>query len=268
MIQLEEEIQFADKRIRTASGMFLYNHRLFLICDDQFGIYEWSETKGWNFHRWPRAPAENSNYLQQKKIKLDLECLGVTSDGEKILAFPSGSTVIRNLGLTLNLNTSEVEEVNLEKWFQMIGKVVSPINIEGYCQFDGCIYLLNRGVQNRKSVLIKMNLSGTDIVSTTELDFGFISGVRAHGTELTGFKDRLFALLSSEDTNDSYNDGEVLGSGVAEFNFSRMKFKKPLLFDQNIKAEGLVIWKDRILVCSDPDGAGPSQFFSAEIPID
>lgn len=265
MIRLQNEIQFEDIRIRTASGMFLYKGKLFLVCDDQFGIYEWSDTKGWSFHQWTNAPTVGSTYLQQKKIKLDLECVGVTSNGEKILAFPSGSTVSRNLGLTLNLQTAQVEEVHLGQWFGLISKSVSIVNIEGYCLFDGFIYLLNRGVQNQKSVLIKMNSNGTEIISTTELDFGSISGVLAHGTELAAFDNRLFALFSAEDTNDTYNDGAVLGSGMAEFDFSHMKFLKPKVFDQKIKAEGLVFWKNKILLCSDPDGNGPSQFFSAEM---
>ena len=224
MIQLQNEIQFEDIRIRTASGMFLHNHRLFLVCDDQFGVYEWIETKGWNFHQWSEAPAVGLSYMQQKKIKLDLECIGLTSNSEKIMAFPSGSTENRKLGLTLNLRTSQVEEVHLEKWFEFISKRISVLNIEGYCVIGGFVYLLNRGVQNQKSNLIKMNLSGTDIISITELEFGSISGVVAHGTELAALENRLFALFSAEDTNDTYNDGAVVGSGLAEFDFSSQKF--------------------------------------------
>lgn len=263
MIKLKPEPILNDDRITSASGMLYVDNCLFLVCDDTDGFYIWDKNiNKWNLKLCDDVSSSKRSLQELKKTKPDYECIMPCPWNEKeIWALSSGSTSIRNFRLSLNLESCEIKKKNNDDFYRNLNRLSPSINLEGAAINRGDIYFFNRGNNIDKSELFKFNdqLSYLDHWS---VELPSIDGYSSHGTEICFSKNRLFILFCSENTNNSYDDGEILGSGIVEYCLETRTILRHQLFDLKIKPEGLVFFDDQWLICTDPDGNGTSQFFS------
>lgn len=262
MIHLEREKHLESPLIRTASGLLSMHESLYLICDDFSGLFTRTLQDGWSTFASPSAISGILTYEERKKLKPDLECIFQSLHPEnEIILMPSGSRPNRREALRFQIDSQKFRKDNFENLFSRLSEQIENINIEGAVRWHNQLILLNRGVQNSESRIVVVS-SDFKVEASYAISFGDLNSVPAHGTELCLFDDRLFALFSAENTVDSYNDGEVVGSGIAEISLQDFSLRSRSIFDRPIKAEGLARWNGKWLLCTDPDGSGGSEFYS------
>lgn len=261
-MELKKIEALEDNRIVAASGLFGVRDDLYLVCDDCNSIFKYSLNESWQefpilgFEKLPLDHAE------RKAKKADFESLILSPFADnKLLAVPSGSKSNRKIGLHFDLVTQQAEWFSLESLFDEIQKHIIEINIEGAFTHQGDLYLLNRGVGEIKSEILKIDLKSYQLKAKFILDLPLIEGVPSHGTELCFYNGEVFMLFCAEKTLNSYDDGPILGWGFASLDLAKFQIKEFQVSDLKIKPEGLVHWNGAWQVSTDPDGHGLSQFF-------
>lgn len=245
--------------INSASSLLNLGERIFTCCDDQYSLYE-LVGGNWIQHCWSEAPKLPIEHEERKKLKPDFEALLLNH--KTILMIPSGSKSNRTKVLQFNLVSNTFTALDLTDFFLRLGKVVPLINLEGAAHVGDQFLFLNRGVQSNPSSLISVNSKNFAINSVTQIDFGKIEDVHLHGSELCVFEDQLYALAVAENCDNSYDDGEIVGSALCKISLNNFKIEEQWLFDKKIKTEGLCRFQDEWLVATDPDGVGHSEFFT------
>lgn len=254
---------FKHQEIAAASSLINVNNRIFLCNDDQYSLFELVENLRWIEHRWKDAPLMPLDHTARKKVKPDYEALTkIDVDSNKILMIPSGSKENRVKVLAFDLVNNQFNPFEVLNLYADLKGKISSVNIEGAEFFRNHILLLNRGVSDQQSSLIKVNPKSFKIESNVSIEFGSIDGVPLHGSELCLFNDNLYVLAIAEDTPNSYDDGVVLGSSLFKLSVDSFEILEQWNFDKATKLEGLCRWNNTWLVASDPDGMGPSQFYS------
>lgn len=252
--------------ISAASSLLSIDGRLFVVNDDQYGLYELKEGEKWAAYHWQEAPDLPSDHLKRKKVKPDFEALlWPFFNEEEVLLVPSGSRKNRMMGLIFNLTSNTFTPFDLNDFFLNLSLLVSSINIEGAAFFNGHIYFLNRGVQNQLSTLIKIHPHTFEILALSTLDFGSIKETPLHGSELCVYEGFLYALAVAEVTSNSYDDGAILGSAFYKISLETFQIIDQWIFDRPIKTEGLSRWQNNWIVTTDSDGEGQSDFYSFRI---
>ena len=85
-------VELMHPKINSASSLINLSGRVFLCCDDQYGLYELSSDGKWIHYLWELAPALPIELVELKKVKPDFESLLCSAfDLESILLIPSGS---------------------------------------------------------------------------------------------------------------------------------------------------------------------------------
>ncbi|MBY0415239.1 MAG: hypothetical protein K2Q18_13795, partial [Bdellovibrionales bacterium] len=158
---------------------------------------------------------------------------------------------------------------DLSIFFKSLSYRVQNINIEGAALVGEKIFILNRGVQATPSQMITVNSKTLSIISIASIDFGLLKGLPLHGSEICFYDNDLYALAVAEDADNSYDDGEIIGSTLVQISVDDFHIKKQWMFENTIKAEGLCRYtidnNERWLITTDPDGVGHSDFFTLEI---
>ncbi len=250
--------------INSASSLHNIGDRIFVCCDDQYDLYELANNN-WTHHHWADAPRLPKNHTARKKLKPDFEAILGPIDNN-LLIIPSGSKKNRDQALMIDLQTHLFVPVDLSDFFENLSAEVKEINIEGAETLGKYFLFMNRGVGNNQSSIIKVNAKNFKIKTIHKLDFGLIKDVPLHGSELCIFENYLYALAVAENTNNSYDDGMIMGSGLYKLSLDTFEIKGSWIFDRPIKAEGLCRWQNKWLVATDPDGVGYSEFFTFTIP--
>ncbi|WP_316819320.1 DUF6929 family protein [Pedobacter nyackensis] len=248
--------------IGSASGLFLKDNVLYVTGDNSSYLYEY-ELKSSDLKRYPLSenPAENID----KKLKPDFEALAFY--GNSFYLFGSGSTANRTKMVRVNAETKERLSISdlsaLYKRMQdLTGLNPESFNIEGVVYTGDTWYFFNRGNGNSgKNIVITFHgkhLTSNSKITFTELKLPEIKGVCTSFTDAIKVGDKFYFLAAAENTNSTYNDGEVLGSIIGCIDIKTMK----LIFTQEIsnrhKFEGLTLQYNRenelsFLLCEDND---------------
>lgn len=262
-----KRLNFGISEITSASSLLSVDERVFVCCDDQHSLYELKD-QAWVRHPWLDAPVLSKDPVELKKTKPDFEALlGPIREGAAILLIPSGSKSHRTQVLKFDLQTHEYSAFDMLPFFQLLNHKLGSLNVEGTA-VDGSDYVfMNRGVGANLSSLVRVDIDTLHIKQITALDFGMLGRVALHGSELCVFQNKLFALAVSEDSPNSYDDGEVKGSALFEISLNDFKIQRSYKFDRVVKLEGLCRWQQQWLASTDPDGVGPSEFFSFQLPF-
>jgi hypothetical protein len=101
-------------------------------------------------------------------------------------------------------------------------------------------------------------LAGDAKITFKTLPLPEIKGVRTGFTDAIEAGDKLYFLAAAENTNSTYNDGEVLGSVIGCFDVKTMNIDFTKQISDRHKFEGLTLQhkgKDEIsfLLCEDND---------------
>lgn len=262
MYRFTLELLFQIIGIGSASGLFLKDNSLHVIGDNSAYFYEY-ELKSSALKRYALSenPAENI----AKKLKPDFEAL-TFYDGSFYL-FGSGSTENRTKMVQLNASTKEVTAVKdlsaLYKAMQALaGLSAENFNIEGVAHTGENWYFFNRGNGNSGQNIV-FTVSGRQLSTEAKITFNRlalpeIKGIRTGFTDAIALGDKLYFLAAAENTNSTYNDGEVLGSIIGRIDLKTMKIDFSRQISDRHKFEGLTLQhkgKNEIsfLLCEDND---------------
>lgn len=256
------EILFQIIGIGSASGLIYKDHQLFIIGDNSSYLYEYSiENKALKRHPLTENPSENI----AKKDKPDFEA--VTEFDDKLYIFGSGSTEKRNKMVTLDakskaiIATTDLSDLYLT--MQSFAELPQDdLNIEG-AAFNGSEwFFFNRG-NGAKGKNIVFTVQGINLteefnIIATEFKLPKLKGIRSSFTDAVTVGNKMYFLATAENTNSTYNDGEVLGSIIGCIDLSKMKIDFTKKITDTHKFEGLTLYQETekeitFLLCEDND---------------
>ena len=246
----------------SASAGCLVHNQWWIIGDDAADmlIYHPQKMETIKYLRLPfygkLHNGESHAQRMHKKTKHDIEALSIWIDpqgGEHVLAFGSGSKIPqRDSGLYFM--NSKMNVINWGPIYQFLRKISGLTdddwNIEGACHDgDGNLYLFNR----KPSYIFKIEardwfkyLEIGSLPNAEKVIFKKINLPKFKG-EKTGFSgadfdvknNRILFCSSAEITDNSYRDGEILGSFVGELEWPSLEKINILLEIPNLKVESV-----------------------------
>ncbi|CAM3530821.1 hypothetical protein FSS13T_21050 [Flavobacterium saliperosum S13] len=256
------EILFQIIGIGSASGLIYKDNQLFIIGDNSSYLYEYRiDNKELKRHPLTENPSENI----PKKEKPDFEA--VTEFDGKIYVFGSGSTEKRNKMVTLDAKSKEIiattDLSDLYLAMQSFAELPQDdLNIEG-AAFNGTEwFFFNRGngVKGKNIVFTVQgkNLTEEFNIIATEFKLPKLKGIRSSFTDAVTVGNKMYFLATAENTDSTYNDGEVLGSIIGCIDLSKMKIDFTKKITDTQKFEGLTLFQETekeitFLLCEDND---------------
>ncbi len=248
----------------SASAGCLVNNEWWIIGDDAADmlIYNPQKMEPIKYLRLPFHGKLHDGELHaqrmHKKTKHDIEALSFWKDpkgGEHILAFGSGSKIPQRDSGLYYMN-GKMEVIDWGPLYQFLRKISGlkddDWNIEGACHDgDGNLYLFNR----KPSCIFKIQaqdwfkyLEIGSLPYTEKVVFKKINLPKFKG-EKTGFSgadfdvknQRIVFCSSAEITDNSYRDGEILGSFVGELEWPSLEKINVLIEIPNLKVESVAI---------------------------
>jgi len=251
-----------DSAIAAASSLLIFGEKLYLCCDDQYTLFELDSNNLWHKHHWADAPILPTKSEERKKLKPDYEVLmNSYTNSSSLILFPSGSKDNRTLALEYDLALKSFRSIDLTNFFLELREREKLINIEGGILLNDHFLLLNRGIGDHLSSLISVDAKNFIPIFNQNIDFGKFKDGYLHGSELYLYDGHLYALAVAEKSTNSYDDGEILGSGIFKISLNKFEILEAWHFDRPIKAEGLCRFRGKWLIATDPDGEGLSEFF-------
>jgi len=248
--------------IGSASGLIYKDNSLLIIGDNSGFLYEYQmDSKILKRHPLLENPTENT----LKKDKADFEA--ITHFGDSLYVFGSGSTEKRNKMIQVNVTDKKVITTNdladLYAVMQNFGSIKpEDFNLEGAIYNGESWFLLNRGNgSSNKNVLFTIegkNLTNDFAILSNDYKLPKIKGVRSSFTDAILVDNSIYFLATAEDTESTYDDGEVLGSLIGSINLKTMKIDFTQKISSTHKFEGLTLYansKEKIefLLCEDKD---------------
>ncbi len=262
MEKFKLEILFHIIGIGSASGLIYKNNSLLIIGDNSGFLYEYQlNSKELKRHPLLENPIENT----PKKDKADFEAIAYFADS--LYVFGSGSTANRNKMIQLNDTDKKIiathDLTDLYAVMQNFGEInPEDFNIEGATYNGQNWYLLNRGngISN-KNVLFTIagkNLTNNFQILSNSYKLPKIKGLRSSFTDAILVDDTLYFLATAEDTQSTYDDGEVLGSLIGSIDLKTMKINFTQKISDTHKFEGITLYADspeklQFLLCEDND---------------
>jgi hypothetical protein len=243
--------------IGAASGIIFRENQLYIVSDNSSFLYQYhidtKELKKINlfFDSQENIP---------KKEKFDFEAL--TLRDNKLYIFGSGSTENRNLRLSYDLQTQEISQKDLTNTYRKLVQKTqidkNDLNIEGAFYHNQKWHLFQRGnganSQNGIFIIDKTN----DFIDFIPFSLPKVQNVQATFTDAILVGDKIYFLAAVENTNSTYNDGEVLGSFIGCIDLATMTLETTTQISETNKFEGLALYhisESQIifLLCEDND---------------
>ncbi len=256
------ELLFQIIGIGSASGLIYKDNSLLIIGDNSGFLYEYQmDSKDLKRHPLLENPTENT----LKKDKADFEA--ITHFGDSLYVFGSGSTDKRNKMIQVNSTDKKIIATNdltdLYAVMQNFGEIKpEDFNLEGAIYNGESWFLLNRGNgSSNKNVLFTIegkNLTNDFTILSNAYKLPKIKGVRSSFTDTVLVDNSIYFLATAEDTESTYDDGEVLGSLIGRINLKTMKIDFTQKISNTHKFEGLTLYTDskekiEFLLCEDKD---------------
>lgn len=256
------ELLFQIIGIGSASGLIYKDNSLLIIGDNSGFLYEYQmDSKDLKRHPLLENPTENT----LKKDKADFEA--ITHFGDSLYVFGSGSTEKRNKMIQVNATDKKIIAANdltdLYAVMQNFGAIKpEDFNLEGAIYNGESWFLLNRGNgSSNKNVLFTIegkNLTNDFAILSNDYKLPKIKGVRSSFTDAILVDNSIYFLATAEDTESTYDDGEVLGSLIGSINLKTMKIDFTQKISSTHKFEGLTLYansqeKIEFLLCEDKD---------------
>lgn len=246
----------------SASGLLFQNNTILAIGDNSSYLYEY-QTETAKLQRHPLA--ENAQENTPKAFKPDFEA--ITQYADSIYIFGSGSTENRNFMVQVDSKTKEViktqELTDLYLTMQSFAKIApEDFNIEGVIYNGETWFFFNRG-NGKTGKNVVFTVEGKNLVNefqiiSNEYKLPKIKGVRTSFTDAILVDNKIYFLASAENSNSTYNDGEVLGSIIGRIDVKKMKIDFTKQISDKHKFEGLTLYKKssneiEFLLCEDND---------------
>lgn len=258
------ELLFQIIGIGSASGLLYKDNTLLVIGDNSGFLYEYSiDSKDLKRHALLENPMENT----PKKDKSDFEA--ITQHGDSVYVFGSGSSENRNKMIQIDSKNKTILErtdlTDLYSVMQSFGEIKpTDFNIEGAIYNGESLFLFNRGNgKSKKNVVFTIqgkNLMNEFNILSNDYKLPKIKGVRSSFTDAILVDNKIYFLATAEDTNSTYNDGEILGSFIGCIDTKTMKIDFTKKISDSHKFEGITLYskdnnKIEFLLCEDNDTA-------------
>ena len=213
--------------------------------------------------KYPLTENPQENIL--KKLKPDFEAIAQFENN--LYLFGSGSTENRNKMIQVDATTKQIiattDLSNLYSGMQSFGEIkLEDFNIEGAI-FNGFTwFLFNRGngISNKNIIFTieGKNLNGQIRILSNDYNLPKIKGVSTSFTDAILVNNTIYFLATAENTNSTYNDGEVLGSIIGRINIKTMEIEFTKQITDKHKFEGITLFKKsataiEFLLCEDND---------------
>ena len=261
----------------SASGLLYSNNILLAIGDNSSFLYEYNFT---NKQLQKHPILENASENIIKKLKPDFEA--ITQFENNIYIFGSGSTENRNIMVQLDAITKKPIATNdlsaLYQTMQNFGEIKpDDFNLEGAI-YDGTNwYLFNRG-NGKKSKNAIFTIGGNNLtddfsVIYNKIKLPKIKGIETTFTDAVWVNNKIYFLATAEDTQSTYDDGEVVGSIIGSINPETMKVEFTKKITKTAKLEGITVYEKSttsitFLLCEDNDTeVQESNFYLCKIEL-
>lgn len=273
--------------LAAGSGLIRTGNLLWIAADDLHHLIQVpmdGSYCGQGYRIFPGDLPEKKK--ERKKIKPDTEALiEISSEGEKkLVAFPSGSKSNRTRGALVSLDHNNQlltsAGVDFSPLIQILDPEIPDLNIEGGAVWNEKLVLLQRG--NGKAgfnAVIELELSGflagidghwnlnRILQSIRQVDLPDFNGVPLTFTDCETVNESLYFSAAAEGGNDTYLDGQVMGSAIGCLD----KNLNPKILGtiEHQKIEGLAFFSARedklefLLVTDADDPEIPSQLICA-----
>lgn len=256
------ELLFQIIGIGSASGLLFKDNSLFIVGDNSGFLYEYHmDSRDLKRHPLVANPSENI----PKSEKPDFEVLTCFQD--TVYVFGSGSTAKRNAMIEFDLKQKKKTATNnLAELYAVMQNFSSikpeDFNIEGVIYEGENWYFFNRGngISNKNTLLSlhAQKLNQEFSLLSNDYKLPKIKGVRSSFTDAVLVDTKIYFLATAEDTQSTYDDGEVLGSFIGRIDLETMKIDFTKKISDRHKFEGLTVFKKdnkkiEFLLCEDKD---------------
>ncbi len=279
--------------LSSASGVTEAGNFYHVIADDglHLGVFPKDSEVPGHLIKLLERPDLPLDEKERKALKPDLEASALvkTSSGTAILAVGSGSTERRNTGVLVPLDAEgqpgTPKEFDLTPLYEDLRQRYPELNIEGLSPVGDRLRLLQRGngtptINGVIDLDLKQSLEAIEsgkplgpelIRSVKQAELGTIEGhsgpVPWTFTDLAPLEgERTIFTAAAEDTDNPYEDGEVLGSavGILEADGTVSSLYK---LDRRVKVEGVEVnGGEATLVTDADDPHRPGQMFRITLP--
>ncbi len=275
--------------IPSTSGIVKSGNNYYAIGDNSPFLFLLNE----DFKVVSKSPIHSFEHLTgeviAKKLKPDFEAMEMISENE-IIVFGSGSySSARDKFLMITIGDSiSVKEYNITTFYENLKSLPilenHELNIEAIAFLQGELYLFNRGrnviftfVYNELLAFFEGRIS-FPVPESTLFELPFINGIEAGFSGASAFlgSARLLFTASVENTPNTYDDGEVLGSfvGIIDIadNAVANVYRVVEIPDPSLKVESVTIHKEisnhttNIVLVTDSDG-GKSMVLTARLEL-
>ena len=252
--------------IGSASGLLLNGTSLFLISDNSHMLYEYNLGSK-KIDRISLAADSYTGPLENvpKKDKADYEA--ITSIGDELYLFGSGSTAKRNTILHVDSQTKKIHPpIDAESLYLMLQDFAQidadNFNIEAAVNDGGTWYLFNRGngPKGQNVVFTVEGELGSDMYQIIYNEIGLpkIDGAPTGFTDAVLADGKLYFIAAAEASGSTYLDGDVAGTLIGRIDPESMEIEFSEVISKKNKFEGITLYKKNentleFLLCEDTD---------------
>ena len=249
---------FTIKGITAPSGLLFTQNVLFLISDSSNFLYQYDIDKKLLL-KFPLVKDAKENI--EKENKPDLE--SITQYGNQLIMLGSGSTQKRNSMFTLDLGTDALQTQDLSALYQNLKTAGSftddQLNIEGAIYAHQTMLLFQRGnsKNSRNGIFIIPN-NQEDGIRFVPISLPTLDDIETTFTDAILVGDKIYFLACAENTESTYEDGEVLGTILGIMHAPTFEIIDVHLLSEHKKFEGITLYNQsetelEFLLCEDND---------------
>ncbi|MCL9770841.1 hypothetical protein NAT47_10470 [Flavobacterium sp. HXWNR69] len=249
---------FTIKGISAASGLVYSQNVLFVISDSSSFLYQFDIDRKLLL-KFPLVKNAKENI--EKENKPDLE--SITQHGNQLIMLGSGSTQKRNSMFTLDLGTDTLKTQDLTALYQKLKTIGSftdnQLNIEGAIYAHQTMLLFQRGnsKNSRNGIFIIPN-NQEEGIRFIPISLPTLDDIETTFTDAILIGDKIYFLACAENTESTYEDGEVLGTVLGIMHAPTFEIINVQLLSKHQKFEGITLYKEseteiKFLLCEDND---------------
>ena len=249
---------FTIKGIAAPSGLLYTQNVLFVISDSSNFLYQYDFDKKLLL-KFPLVKEARENI--EKENKPDLE--SITQYGNQLIMLGSGSTEKRNSMFTLDLGSDALQSQDLSALYQKLKDVGSftdnQLNVEGAIYAHQTMLLFQRGnsKNSRNGIFIIPN-NQEDGIRFVPISLPTLDDVETTFTDAILVGDKIYFLACAENTESTYEDGEVLGTILGIMYAPTFEIIDIQLLSEHQKFEGITLYNQteselEFLLCEDND---------------
>lgn len=257
MINFSLQSKYKISGLGACSGLVFIKNILYVISDNSTFLYEYDID---NQHLNKIPLFKNSEENIPKKQKPDFE--SIAKKGKKLCIFGSGSTKNRELMVTYHLKKRQAKTIDTSFLYDVFKQKFNisndDFNIEGVIYHKKTMLLFQRGNDSGlKNGIIKID---NELGSMTFHDMILpkVNNIQASFTDAVLVGKKIYFLAAVENTDSTYDDGEILGTFLGCMKFEDFELIDIQKISDDKKFEGITLVEKaknsiQFLLCEDND---------------